>query len=50
MMMFSIAVSICLLPLVTAKVWDVQVGGANLLFNPEAIVRPLFPITSRPRR
>jgi hypothetical protein len=46
-MIFSIFVSICLLPLVTAKVWDVQVGGADLLFNPEAIVRPLIPITPR---
>jgi len=35
-MIFSI-VSICLLPLVTARVWEVQVGGADLLFNPEAI-------------
>ena len=34
------ALSLCLLPFVTARVWDVQVGGSELLFNPEAIVRP----------
>ena len=42
------ALSLCLLPFVTARVWDVQVGGSELLFNPEAIVRPPLPINPQP--